>query len=68
MSTFPKVPSRGADLNKEIQNIIGKMVEGKITPEETVRYREMVEERGKAMRPAMPPRNSYVHFHKMRAG
>jgi hypothetical protein len=48
--------SREADIAREIDQLIAKLVTGTATPQDRARLQELSERRSKLMRPAYPPR------------
>jgi len=56
-----------ADLDREIEKLVGDMVRGNLTPEGRIRLGELQSRRSKLLRPASPtpPRRTfYYHSHR----
>jgi hypothetical protein len=68
MSTIEITPTRESDLDRKIEDLIGKMVSGKVSDDEKVMYKELVVERSGRMRPAVPKFRHNLHPLKLRAG
>ena len=54
MDVFPSSPE--ADIDRQLEELIGKMVNQEATPEDLVAYQELQERRAKLMTPIVPHR------------
>jgi hypothetical protein len=62
MISQPTPSSREADIDRQMEDLIGKMLSGKANKTDVIKYNELAAERGHMLRPKFPSfrRTQYV--------